>query len=551
MSDAVRNSDDNSLSSMASRLAEAGVVAARGNSGMLFSHFFLGFAEGVEGVLQARAEQLTVALRIAVNSLYQAIEQPVEGTIITVVRELTEEAERIASHADDLVDFGRRLLSTARESLARTPDLLPVLREANVVDAGAKGFVHFLEGGIALLEEGSTNGRGTVRAMEIDAPNAVAEADFPEDSDRSFQYCTEIIVRGDPPPERAELASAVKPLGGSLIITRATTVAKIHIHTNEPDSVAAVLQELGSQVELVKVEDMRAQHRKLRARMRPKVVVVTDTTCDLPPDVIIDNEITLVPLTVIFGDEEYLDQVDIAHEEFIQRLVDPGQPHPTTSQPAPAHFQAAFQRAAEEADDVVAILVSGALSGTLRQGQAAASRFTSSNIHVFDSRTASLGLGFQVLKAAEMAREGRGASEIIEALSRIQLRSGIFVTVDTFEYLQRSGRVGRARAFLGELLDLKPVLGLDSSGAIKPVTKVRGREALRSRVVELVSEQIPENRNRLRIGVVHVMCPDVAEELRTALENELEPDETWVRPVTAVLAAHTGPGAWAVAYQVE
>lgn len=551
MSDAVKTSHDNSLSSMASRLAEAGVVAARGNSGMMFSHFFLGFAEGVEGILQARAEQLTVALRVAANSLYQAIEQPVEGTIITVVRELTEEAERVASHVEDLGAFGRKLLSAARESLARTPDLLPVLREANVVDAGAKGFVRFLEGGIALLEEGSTNGRGAVRAMETDALNAAAEADFPEDSDRSFQYCTEFIIRGDPPPQRAELASAVRPLGGSLIITRATTVAKIHIHTNEPDSVTAVLEELGSQVELVKAEDMRAQHRKLRARSRPKVAVLTDTTCDLPPDAIIEHDITLVPLTVMFGDEAYLDQVDIAHEEFMQRLIDPAQPHPTTSQPAPAHFHDAFKRAAEEADDVVAILVSGALSGTLRQGQAAATRFTASKIHVFDSRTASLGLGFQVLKAVEMAREGKEASEIIDELNRIQLRSGIFLTVDTFEYLQRSGRVGRARAFLGGLLDLKPVLGLDSSGAIKPVAKVRGQEALRSRVVELVCQQIPKDRKRLRIGVVHVMCPDVAEELKSALENELQPDETWVRPVTAVLAAHTGPGAWAVAYQVE
>ena len=549
MADAIAGSDNQSITGVANRIAEAGVLGARGNSGMMLSHFFLGFAEGLEGRARASAPDLAAAFRRAVDSLYTAVETPVEGTILTVVREFAEEAERLAGRIYDLTDVARRLLVTAQESLERTPELLPVLREAQVVDAGAKGFVCFLEGAVLLIDGRDAEARGPTISGPL--PDVAAAMDFPEPGAHVFHYCSEFVVRASHLPERRVLAEAVAALGDSLIITRAPTLAKIHLHTDDPEEVEYVLSALGGSVERVKTEDMRAQHQRRRELVSRKLAIVTDTTCDLPPEEIIRNEITVVPLTVMFGDEVFLDQVDITDEEFFQLLVDPDLPPPMTSQPSPARLESSYRRAAEFGDEILGLFVSGALSGTLGQARAAAERFEDATVHVFDSRTASLGLGFQVLYAAELGQRGWAPEAVIEEIERIHGRSGILLTLDTVEYVRRSGRLGRARAFVANVLDLKPILSLDSEGAVVPVDRVRGREALIPRILQLLRQRIAERRSRLRIGVIHVMCPDVAEHVMSEMKREFAPDQAIICPATGVVAAHTGPGAWAVIYQAE
>ena len=312
-----------------------------------------------------------------------------------------------------------------------------------------------------------------------------------------------------------------------------------------------MLAEVVSDVELVKAEDMRVQHHSRRRAVGRRVTLVTDSTCDLPPEPIIEHDITVVPLTVLFGEESYLDQVDIGYDDFLRRLTDANEPHPTTSQPAPAQLIEAYGRAAEQGDEVLGIFLSGAVSGTLGQARVAATRFEGADVRVYDSRSSSLGLGFQVLRAAELSKDGWGPEEIVDELERLQPRSGLYLTVDTLEYLRRSGRVGKAKAFLAGLLDLKPILSVDESGALVPVDRVRGRDALLERVLGLLRERIPAERERLRMGVAHVMAPDLGEELAASLREEFAPDEMLIRPAAGVLAAHTGPGAWAVFYQAE
>jgi DegV family protein with EDD domain len=549
IADALDGVEDVSVSGMAGRIAEAGVLGARGNSGMMLAHYFLGFADGLGSRSRAGLEELTAAMCSATSSLYQAVDEPVEGTILTVVRESTEEVDRLAPQLPDLRELAKRLLQSARASLKRTPELLPMLRQAKVVDAGAKGFVCFVEGMVSLIE-----GRTRPTFAHVVAPrvhDAAAAAEYPEETDRDYRFCAEFVVRGRTLPERRQLADAVRKLGGSLIVNRASSVAKIHIHTDEPSEVENALAVLGGIVECVKAEDMRAQHRGRRLRPTRQVTVLTDTTCDLPPELVIEHDITIVPLTVMFGDEAFLDQVDITQEEFLARLTDPAQPLATTSQPAPAHFDEAYGRAAEQADEVLGVMLSGALSGTLGQAQVAAGRFEDARVTIHDSCTASLGLGMRVLRAAELARQGHSADEIVAELERLKETSGLYITVDKLDYLKRSGRLGKAHAFVGNLFDLKPILSVDRKGHVVPVDRVRHREALIPRVLDLFAERIPVERTRLRMGVVHVLCRDVAELLASELDRRFAPDEILVRPATSVIAAHTGPGAWGVFYQAE
>jgi DegV family protein with EDD domain len=295
---------------------------------------------------------------------------------------------------------------------------------------------------------------------------------------------------------------------------------------------------------------MRAQHRALSHLERRPVAVVTDTSADLPDSVLDRHHIALVPLQILFGDSVYQDRVGMKPEEFYRRLQSAKQ-LPTTSQPTPADFVRVFRSALEEADEVVAVLLGSALSGTYQAAQAAIRAAGLERVHLVDSRAASLCLGLLALRAAELAESGWRAAEIAGELERVRDQSGVLLTVDTYENLIRSGRVSRGKAWLAGMLDVRPILGLNQQGRIVPVDRVRGKEALVARMLALVEKALTPRPKAVRFGIAHVLAPEVAERVRTALVAAFSPRDCFVSLATGVLGTHVGPGAWALCWQVE
>ena len=524
--------------------AEASVKGARGNSGMMLAHFLLGFSEGIGQRMQVRTHELAAAIRRGFERLQEALEKPVEGTILSVAREAARGAERGASEHTDIVPMLRTTLAHADEALQRTPDQLPVLKEAGVVDAGGMGFVRMLEGVVRLIEKGMHATELPPLAGDAPAPAALAAVAAEQD----YRFCTEVLVKGDRLPGSHEARVALAPLGGSLLAVRTADLLRVHIHT---DDAAAVfrLAEAWGEVVTRKADDMREQHRLLTTAVR-RVAIVCDSACDLPDAVLDRYGIALVPLQVLFGDQVLLDRVQIGPAEFYRRLR-AGGPPPTTSQPTPGQFRAAFEHARAEAEGVVAVVLSSALSGTYANAEAARRTFAAGGVHLVDSRSASFGIGLLALRGAELAEAGWDAAAIAAELTRVRDQSGTFITVDTLEYLLRSGRVSRMQAWLGGLLDMKPILSLDREGKVVAAARVRGQAALLERVCRLLDAALPPGRVRLRLAVAHADTPELAERVRRTLAERYRPVDVLVAPATAVLGAHVGPGAWGVFYQVE
>jgi DegV family protein with EDD domain len=303
-------------------------------------------------------------------------------------------------------------------------------------------------------------------------------------------------------------------------------------------------------VESTKADDMRAQHRRLAHPERRPVAIVTDSSADLADPVLDRHHIALVPLQVVFGGETFRDRVELKPEEFYRRLRT-ARDLPTTSQPAPAEFVRVLRDARAEADEVIAVLLAGALSGTFASAQAAVRAAGISSVHLVDSRSASLGLGMLALRGAELAESGWPAEAIARELERVRGQSGMLLTVDTYDNLLRSGRVSRGKAWIAGMLDVKPVLSLDEGGRVVPVDRVRGRANVVPRVLGLLERRLTPRPKVVRFGVVHADAPDVAERVRTALVAAYRPRDCFVSLATGVLGTHVGPGAWAIFYQVE
>ena len=547
VADALRALGDAPLSETARTMARAAVLGARGNSGMMLAHFLLGFTEALGDRTTATAPDIARAIRQGSDRLYESLDDPREGTILTVARDAAIAAEPIARESRDICEFMKRLLEEGEAALARTPELMAVLKEAGVVDAGGKGFVRMLEGVVRYI-----HGDPILAGPELDEPAEqpmFAAAGMDVAAERDFQYCTEVLVRGEGLPPANEVRAAMHAFGGSTVVALIGDILKIHVHTDTPDAVFSYASRLG-RVDSTKAEDMRVQHRRLAHTSRRAVTIVTDSSADLPDSVLDRHGIALVPLQVMFGSSTFRDRVELKPEDFYRRLRSTVE-LPTTSQPTPAAFIQAFRDARQEADEVVAVLLGSNLSGTFASAQAAIRVGGVQGVHLVDTRLASLGVGLLALRGAELAEVGWSGERIATELTRLRSQSGMLLTVDRYDNLLRSGRISRGKAWLAGMLDVKPILSFDSDGHVVPIERVRGRENLETRVLALLDERLTPRPRTVRFGVAHADAPEAAERIRAALVEKFRPQDCFVTLATGVLGTHVGPGAWGIFYQVE
>ncbi|MGD8997565.1 MAG: DegV family protein [Anaerolineae bacterium] len=273
-------------------------------------------------------------------------------------------------------------------------------------------------------------------------------------------------------------------------------------------------------------------------RRTEEIAIVTDSTCDIPPELLEQYGITVVPLYLLWGEEQLVDGVDIDNATFYARL--PSDPnHPSTSQPTPADFVRAFEGI--QARDIVVITLSQALSGTFASA-CQAEKQVGQRCHVVDSRSLSMGLGWQVLAAARAREEGADVEGMIAAAEQVRERSSLLLTVDTLEYLHRGGRIGSAAKLLGSAIQLKPLLEVNqTTGTLEPVGKVRTRKRAVRRLLEDAFKRIDPDRP-MRVTIIHGAAAEDAEELLRQVERLYDPLEVIVSAITPVLGVHGGPG---------
>ncbi|HEY3315872.1 MAG TPA: DegV family protein [Bacillota bacterium] len=276
-----------------------------------------------------------------------------------------------------------------------------------------------------------------------------------------------------------------------------------------------------------------------------RIKIVTDSTADIPEEVARDLGLTVVPLTVFFGTEGFLDGVELKAKEFYPKLV-ASPHHPKTSQPSPADFIAVYSALKNEADTIISIHLSSHLSGTCQSALLAKGMVEGVDIEVVDTRGASMSLGVTVVEAARAVRAGWSKDQVMALIERKAKEVHVFFSVDTLEYLRRNGRIGKAAALLGSLLNIKPILWLED-GVVAPYEKVRGQGRVIPRLVELIQEKMgPEK--QVRVAIVHANCRDHADRLLEAIKGVFEVDEATINFIGPVIGANVGPGTLAVVF---
>jgi DegV family protein with EDD domain len=278
------------------------------------------------------------------------------------------------------------------------------------------------------------------------------------------------------------------------------------------------------------------------------IKIVTDSTAYLPEVTVRQHDIRVVPLYVHFGEEAFKEGVDMSNEEFYARLKE-APTLPTTSQPSAGEFHEVFQELINGGNEVVALTISSKLSGTWNSAMAAKEMLPEAGVSVIDSLSTSVGLRMMVDAALEAAAAGATRQEIVEQIEGISQRMSILFVVDTLEYLAKGGRIGNAKAFLGTILKVKPILAIQD-GVIEPLEQVRSTRKARARMLDLIEEDLGSHSPQAKVGIINALVPREAEVLAQELAERLGCTQPLVDDLGPVIGTHTGPGVTGVGYYV-
>lgn len=279
-----------------------------------------------------------------------------------------------------------------------------------------------------------------------------------------------------------------------------------------------------------------------------QVFIVTDSTADIPDELVAKYQIHVVPLRVVFNQETYLDGIELSPATFYEKLGN-AKELPTTSQPSPVEFMNVYSRILNEhpGSQIVSIHLSSAMSGTYQSallGKSMLEDEQTVEITVIDSKSASYGYGLLVVHAAQLAQAGKNAQEIEADVYRLQQQRKLYFLVDTLEYLQKGGRIGKASAILGTLLNIKPVLSIDDEGVIYAVEKIRGQKKAMERIIQMFEQDFAGK--RINIAVGHTANPATAEAFISMIQPRFDLGEVVYPNIGAVIGSHVGFGTIAV-----
>jgi len=525
-------------------IADAALTGARGNSGIIFAQFLYGFSNELKDQETIDMKEFASSMEKAVPYAYEAVATPVEGTMITVIREWANFLPIALEKTDDFHHFLAYSLKKAHQSLKETTKKLDKLAKAKVVDAGALGFVNFLEGVSEYFKTGKILDIESLKSTIIEFSDQHIDHD-----DITFRYCTEALIKGEN-LSKEKLKGILTGFGNSMVIAGSPRKMRIHIHTDTPWLLFEKLSK-ASTILAQKVDDMVLQN-EIASRPKSKVALLTDSSCDLPSELIEKYQIQLVPLNIHFGETFYLDGISIQTEQFYKKL-DKAPIYPTTSQPSFKDFFNRYNYLSSHYDSIIGIHLSAKLSGTWQNSLNAAnqvSKQTGKTIEVINSKKLSSALGLLVLRAAKGLEHGMSHDEIVALLPSWALKTKQLASTQTIKYLIKSGRVSSRRGVIGRILNLKPILEVDSSGLVIPIAKPISNNKSRNILFNKMASFI-EGKKVWGYAIAHAENPETVEWLSKKLENVIGKPPEFIHSITPALATHTGIGAISLAVLLD
>ncbi len=521
-------------------MANAAIAGARGNSGVIFAQFLFGLSSVTLNKPVINFKEFADSIKNTVPFVYDAIDTPVEGTILTVIKDWSD---FIYSRKENFKSFKHVIiesLSVLEKSLKETTSKLKILNKYGVVDAGAKGFVVFIEGVINFLKSGNIR---TLASQTIENISHV-HASLQIDENITFRYCTEAIIK-DLSIGKSELQEILRKNGDSIVMAGAQTNFRIHLHTNHPAELFDKLKDYGT-ITFQKVDDMVRQQEILTNR-KWNIALVTDSACDLPKDIIENYQINVVPINLNFGENQYLDKLTINAEQFYN-LLETYPIFPKTSQINERTFANLYSQLASQYDAVIAIHLTSKFSGTYASSERAARQIEkefNKPIHVIDSKNLSGALGLTVFKAAQAIEKGDSVEKILTSIKSDIERAKIYVSVRNLNSMIKGGRVSKPKGFVANLLGINPIVSMDTDGNSLLFGNTFSQRASLNKIYKHI-KNLSRTKQVWNYIVLHANSYEEAEKVEEKMFEITGKKPISIVNISPVIGMHAGLGALSV-----
>ena len=552
---------------LARDIKEAAMTNARGNVGMIYTGYLIEVLDRIKHLEKIDAFHLSWAMEKGIKAARLSIVEPVEGTILDVIKSSGDKAYEIAKFKKEknIIAVLEEANKVSQIALKETKEKLQALKENDVVDAGALGFVKTLEAWLGSL-------KGLTPAPSVEEKSPVSQPELKEKpstraelgaglvpyrngvSGAGLQYRYEAVLSFKKPEglDLAKTRNELSFLGGSLEIIETEGKIKLHIHTNQPEIIAEKFK--GMPAIEFRIEDMEEQmtpHQILAGGEKKPLGLVVGQSADLPKEFLEKYDIEEVSFTTRFPDGEIINSKEEIYHKMREAIII-GRPLPTTSAPSFKEFFTTYQRALKKFEKILVLTVSSKLSGTYSSARIARSFFkkpTKLDIFVFDCFNVGVGEGLIAIRTQELISQGKKTEEILNELKEFYPKVNLLICFDDFRYIVKGGRVSLPKILIKPIsliqkIGIRPVIVL-KSGKLKFSGIRLGKNAAKILVKEVDRQR--EGRE-LRVAVAHADNLKLAQELKAELEKLPKVKVLFTSSVTPALGTHVGPGALLVAF---
>lgn len=515
------------------------LMGSKGNSGLIFSQFISGLSQDITKDYMDH-QTLKEQIRKGYLYAYEAIDLPVEGTMITLMRQwyelLNEEHLETLSFKNYLMKVNHEL----QLALEETKSTLPILKKHNVVDAGALAFTTFVDGFMRCL----TDHQDILEVYEVDSSSVFDDTghDGIHDDDIAYRYCTEVLIKTS--LNKESIKNLMHHHGDSIVIGQSSEYYKIHLHTNEPDKVIEYLS-MFAEIQQTKVDDMKKQYMMNHQR-KYDIAILTDSISDIDLNEVESLQIHMFPVSIDFGGIIYYDKVSINNHRMLD-LISKQNTFPKSASPSVVSVKKQLETLKKFYKKIIVVTVSSQMSSTYNVFKNAIADMNTEDIKLLDSKQNSVSEGLIAHHAATLVSKGMDFNEIVKELENIIENTSILVHVQTLDHMVRSGRVSKGLGFIAKVLNLKPIVSINQSGEGIVWSKTLGKTRSFKKIVNEI-KHIHQKDGIKSYAIAYVDNRKEAEKLKTELVKVLGFLPLYVTESSSVIAMNTGRNTVAIGY---
>lgn len=529
--------------SLFTELTQACLFSGCGNSGLIFSQYFYGLSQVNVAGNELSSESLAEMFQKGAKAALLAVSEPKSGTILTVMQVCADTA-LANQHLTDVIALLAICLDASQRALAETPKQLAILDRYDVVDAGAQGFVYFVQGMRDFLIsdpaiQEKLLAETTVATSHV-APEMHAFTEVP-----NKQFCFETIISlKDKSLSDLAIKQSLASYGDSIVIAHAQNMVRIHLHTDRPMQVTETLIKLGSIV-YQKLDDMKMQYHLSQQQNMP-LALVTDSMADVPAEWLHGLGIYVLPIQVKIDGHSFLDKQTISTDQAVKMLSDPKIVRGTAA-PAAQSISRLLHMLVQQHPHIIVLTIARTLSSTYDAIINQARMLNEPSLQVVDSSRNSVSQGLLLLYAAQLRAQREGAEQIVAKLEQAKAQVKQLIAIDSLSTLVQSGRVSRFAGFLGKIAMLKPIISIDLDGKPKIAAIAFSAKGNRKKLVKLL-KKAQSTQTIKTIAIAHSNASAASEEVANACQQAINLKPLYVSECSSTALVHVGPGSIAVAY---